>query len=92
MNADNRPIHVYSIFNDEGNALYVGITRNIRRRFQEHARLAAWWSEAHRYQDIQMTNMTDARTVEKALIRAYQPNHNIRHTLIEPDRLGRDLA
>jgi predicted GIY-YIG superfamily endonuclease len=87
-----RPVHVYAIFNNDGNALYVGITVNLRRRFQEHARLAAWWPEATRYQDIKLTNHVDARTVERALIRAYQPEHNIRHTLNEPDRLGRDLA
>jgi excinuclease UvrABC nuclease subunit len=90
--SDQRPVHVYAIFNQEGHALYVGTTKNLRRRFQEHARLAAWWGEASRYQDIQISNMRDARTVELALIRAYQPHHNIRHTLHEPDRIGRDLA
>lgn len=90
--SDQRPVHVYALFNDEGQALYVGITKNIRRRFQEHARLAAWWPEASRYQDIPISNMRDARTVERALIRAYRPNHNVRHTLDEPDRIGRDLA
>lgn len=83
---------VYSIWNEEGDCLYVGTTINLRRRFQQHARQAAWWAEADRYQPIELSNPIDARTVERALIRAYQPQHNQRHTLFEPDRLGRDLA
>lgn len=88
----NTTIYVYSLWNDQNDCLYVGTTINLRRRFQEHARLTAWWPEATFYQDIPITNPVDARTVEKALIRAYQPEHNIRHTLYEPHRIGRDLA
>lgn len=88
----SRPVNVYALFNEQGHCVYVGTTINLRRRLQEHARLAAWWPEVSRYQVIPISNHKDARTVERALIRAYQPEHNIRHTLHEPDRIGRDLA
>jgi len=90
--ATGPPTIVYSLWNEEGDCLYIGVTTNLRRRFQQHARLAAWWPEASRYQPIELTNPIDARTVERALIRAYKPLHNTRHMLHEPDRIGRDIA
>lgn len=83
---------VYSLWNEDGSCLYVGITINLRRRLQEHARKAAWWATVHIVDPIEITNLTDARTIERALIRTYTPEHNIRHTNYAPHTLGRDLA
>lgn len=83
---------VYALFNDEGRCLYVGRSVNLRRRLQQHARQAAWWPSVEYIQQIKITNPVDANSVERALIRSYQPVHNVRHTVHEPHTIGRDLA
>lgn len=87
-----KPHTVYSLWNDQGECLYVGRTTNLRRRLQQHARQVAWWPSVEYMQKIEISNLTDANTVERALIRSYKPMHNIRHTTWEPHTIGRDLA
>lgn len=87
-----KPHTVYSLWNSEGECLYVGQTINLRRRLQQHARQAAWWPTVEYIQPISLTNRIDANSVERALIRSYKPMHNQRHTVWEPHTIGRDLA
>lgn len=69
------PSWVYWLRGTDGRLLYVGVTGNLRRRFQQHAG-KSWWSTVACREGVRFPNRDGALQAETALIRRYRPPHN----------------
>ena len=70
---------VYKHYDAQWAPLYIGISDNFGRRWQQEAREKSWWPDvAHQTIDWYPDEPT-ARAVEREAIRAENPRHNIVH-------------
>jgi predicted GIY-YIG superfamily endonuclease len=70
---------VYRIFGDASLLLYIGISDNFGRRWQQHARQQPWWDE-HRQMTIDWHETRElAKTAETAAIKTEGPKFNVIH-------------
>lgn len=68
---------LYRAFAEDGTLLYVGIAGDPGRRFNEHALLSAWWTEAARLTLAHYPSRASAMSAELAAIRAERPVYNV---------------
>lgn len=73
---------VYAFYNDHGQAVYVGMTRDIGRRITQHM-AGPFWREVARIETWRYTNTMDAHAEERRLISELGPRWNIHDN--EPD-------
>lgn len=67
---------LYRWFNEEGQLLYVGISRQIGRRVKEHSKTAAWFTQAA-YMTLEWaTDQLELEAMEKKAIQQEGPLHN----------------
>ncbi len=68
--------------------LYVGISRDVTRRWRDEARQFSWWPDV-RYQTVELyPTWAEARKAERQAIRSEEPLHNIADTprMFKPTR------
>lgn len=70
--------YVYELLNREGQHLYVGCSKNIGSRLNQH-RSKPWWPEVTRLEIDQHPDEATALAAEADLIRQYRPAHNTTH-------------
>lgn len=86
------PAAVYSFFNAEGKALYVGCTTRGASRFGDHGE-KDWFTESTRVEVEHFEDKSDGLNRERDLIRELRPAHNIAHNpnrtiqRLSPDKL-----
>ena len=76
--------HVYQL-RSETELLYVGYTRNLKRRFWQHAHSKSWWSEVTDIQSEEFATEDEARQREKELWAAERPKHNQKSPFLTPE-------
>lgn len=67
---------LYRLYDQTGDLLYIGITRDPNARFKAHEVHQPWWGQvaSHRIEEI---DTHAAHRIERELIRAEQPRYNI---------------
>jgi predicted GIY-YIG superfamily endonuclease len=69
---------VYRLFDASNALLYVGISKRIGTRWEQHARAQPWWPLVTHQTVTWHPSREDAETAEKAVIRDERPVHNRR--------------
>jgi predicted GIY-YIG superfamily endonuclease len=72
---------VYRFHDAAGDLLYVGMTRNPRARFHNHAADKPWWPEVDAKAIEWLGSWSEAHAAERAAIRAEKPRYNVQHAL-----------
>jgi predicted GIY-YIG superfamily endonuclease len=67
---------VYYFFDVQGNLLYVGITNDTRRRWEQHAEDKSWWHLVARKERVLYSSREEAERVEEHQIRTQRPMYN----------------
>lgn len=73
-----RGTYVYLMQDADGRVLYVGVTGNPVERWRRHAQRKPWWSQVARIEFETLLRNSDALALERELIRALAPLHNVR--------------
>ena len=73
---------VYSFIDTSGDLLYVGMTSNYQARLQAHRSGKPWWPDVAGERTIPIASRVEALELERELIRAGHPKHNIQHSLV----------
>ena len=81
---------VYRLFDADGVLLYVGISGNPGRRFNEHSGDKAWWPQVARAEMEHFAEREEAEYEERIAIQYERPVHNV--AMRAPDRAAEDLA
>lgn len=82
---------LYRLFAADGELLYIGITKNLARRFERHAAEKDWWPEVSR-KAIEWYETRDAAEIaEEAAIKIKKPRYNIVHSTTPPLRITVEL-
>lgn len=71
------PTWVYRFYAADGALLYVGLTRHLERRVQEHAAIKRWWPEVVRTESKLYRTRLRAARAEHAAIGAEDPRYNV---------------
>jgi excinuclease UvrABC nuclease subunit len=67
---------VYRLYDAERTLLYVGITNNVRARFQHHANKQPWWPNVTHVETDEVGGRDEAVSREIELIASLHPQHN----------------
>ena len=70
------PTYVYHFYDRQGNLLYVGITNDTRRRWDQHATDKPWWHLVARKEKVLYSTREEAEKVEAHQIRTHRPMYN----------------
>lgn len=70
------PHAVYRLYDDAGDLLYIGLARDIDRRFYNHAFKTPWWDEVASHTAEWFPDRATADAAETAAIRAEKPPFN----------------
>lgn len=73
---EKRPHQVYLLADAEGNALYVGISQDVKRRLNEHRCQKEWWPEVADVHTTEPMPWADALRLEQHEIQTRKPKHN----------------
>lgn len=76
----NAPHTVYTFWNVEGVALYVGCTADFSKRLTDHRRTKSWFAEVTRFDAVIYPHQSAGLAAEMSRIRELQPLHNRLHT------------
>ena len=68
--------YLYRCFDSEGNLLYIGITKSIPTRMEEHKWYSAWWPYLDRYELEEISSRKEAFRAETEAIHAELPIFN----------------
>ena len=79
---EDGPVDVYRVFDAEGALLYVGMTCNVLKRMQAHARTKDWWPQAETVEAAWYPDSASAFAAEQEAIRMERPLHN---KAVEPE-------
>lgn len=71
------PAAVYRFFDSSGDLLYVGLTNDTDRRFEQHAALKPWWPEVDRIEVDWFNVRFEAEANESVAIWQERPRYNI---------------
>jgi excinuclease UvrABC nuclease subunit len=77
MAVETRGYTVYRLYDAERNLLYVGITRNIRARFQHHTNNQPWWPSVAHVETDAVGSRDEAISKELELINSLHPMYNV---------------
>jgi predicted GIY-YIG superfamily endonuclease len=67
---------LYRLYGAEGDLLYVGVTRNISVRFNQHQVTKSWWPDVRRKTMTWYGSRAAARAAESAVVVAEKPRYN----------------
>lgn len=70
---------LYRMFNDDGELLYIGITKNRYQRWRTHEKSKPWISEATTWKWEVIDPQADPLEVEKRAIKSERPRYNVVH-------------
>lgn len=70
---------LYRVYDAADALLYVGISGNFGRRWEQHAKVQPWWPEVHRQTVEWHPDWDAALDAEKAAIEGEAPLHNVIH-------------
>lgn len=70
---------VYRVYDKRGQLLYIGSTRNWRKRRVQHAGTKWWWPAIGRVELEHFASVVEARDAEIEAIQAERPRMNVRH-------------
>ncbi|GJF06569.1 GIY-YIG nuclease family protein [Pseudonocardia sp. D17] len=76
---EDKPHALYRFFDSSERLLYVGITNDPTRRFEQHRSTKPWWTEVATVRIEQHASRSKALAAERAAIVAEHPIHNIQH-------------
>lgn len=68
--------YVYHFYDRQGRLLYVGITNDTRRRWEQHAADKPWWHLVARKERVLYSSREEAEKVEEHQIRTQRPMYN----------------
>lgn len=71
------PTTLYRLYDADGVVLYIGIAGNPGKRFEQHAKDKAWWSQVSTIRLDHYAGRALALAAETAAIRSERPRHNI---------------
>jgi predicted GIY-YIG superfamily endonuclease len=71
--------HLYRLFDKEDRLLYVGISKKVFNRINEHMNEKSWASEIAREEVTRFANRGEAMDAEIEAIKKEQPLYNIQH-------------
>lgn len=74
-------IALYRLYDRDGNLLYVGVTNNLRRRWDMHSRDQTWWHLVTRREAEWLPDRASAEAAEITAIQDERPRFNIDHSL-----------
>lgn len=74
-----RQTWLYRMFNDDGELLYIGITKNRYQRWRDHEKSKPWISEATTWKWEVIDPQADPLEVEKRAIKSERPRYNVIH-------------
>lgn len=80
------PHYLYRLFSASRVLLYVGVTRDLRDRFAQHAGEKEWWPEVTRKTVALYLSEKKARAAETLAIRDENPAHNVLRPSAAPRR------
>ncbi|WP_435643840.1 GIY-YIG nuclease family protein [Streptomyces sp. H49] len=80
------PTAVYRLYDAEDRLLYVGITRNLARRWDQHSRAQSWWHLVTRREAEWHTDRASAEAAEITAVQSEAPQFNKDH--VPNRRLG----
>lgn len=69
--------HVYRLYDDDDELLYVGVGYDVSARCRQHKRKKDWWSEVVRGSVTTYPTRRDALVAERDAIDAENPRHNV---------------
>lgn len=73
-------VALYRLYDKNETLLYVGITSELRRRYQQHAESKAWWSKVAVRDAEWLPSRTQALRAEGIAIRREKPKFNVQGT------------
>lgn len=76
VNLDDPPAWLYRLYDAAGALLYIGRTRNLLDRVEQHARQHPWGAEIVSVTAQLYTSETEVKRAEPAAIAAENPRHN----------------
>lgn len=76
---DMAPTSLYRLWDDRGRLLYVGITKDVNRRFREHGKFSAWWPEVAWHGVQTLPTRIEASVAERLAIQTELPIYNQKH-------------
>lgn len=91
MTAEPELTYLYRLFDRQGVLLYVGITKDLSRRWKEHQRGKAWYSQHSRMTTDKYDTWDLAHEAEIAAIVTEYPVYNVADVPLER-RLTKDLS
>lgn len=71
--------YLYRLYNKGGALLYVGITNNYLRRWNQHAKEKSWWPEVHNFTQDWFPDRASVEAAERHAITVEQPRYNTMH-------------
>ena len=84
---------VYRLFDADDALLYVGITGDVGRRWDQHLKDKPWWPQVNRQTVEWHSDRATAEATETVAIRTERPAHNVRHSVLpQPERPAPDPA
>jgi len=82
---------LYRFFAQDDRLLYVGLTRNPARRFDQHRDGKPWWSKVARIEMEHFSTLLELKGAERRAIEGERPEHNIKmnggNRLAAPDEV-----
>ncbi len=72
----SHPTHLYRHWNAAGELLYVGVTKNLAKRFSTHQSSARWFDDIAKVTSELFPTLEEARAAEARAIREERPAHN----------------
>lgn len=88
LHNEHQQYYLYRFFNAAGRLLYVGISNNPDRRWDEHADDKPWWGEVADQTSERAGDMHDALALEEDAIHRERPLYNVVHNGDNPDRVA----
>lgn len=74
------PTWLYRVWGEADLLLYIGISKNFGRRWEQHAKKQPWWEEMKRLTaDEWFGSRPEAKAAETAAIKAEHPKYNKKH-------------
>jgi predicted GIY-YIG superfamily endonuclease len=71
-----RPWVVYRFYDHAGDLLYVGMTKHLERRIEEHSKSQRWWGDVSQVACEEVATRKDAWELEARRIDELRPIHN----------------
>lgn len=79
----SKPTTLYRLFSSTFELLYVGISNNPWRRFEQHCAGKPWWDEVAHVRTVHFPDREQAASAEINAIRSEHPRHNVAHAAVD---------